>query len=473
MIGALLLLATATPFALTSCDNEHVKVNIELKSDYTVLANAMKDNNKTLVEKLGMIEEAIREGFANEATALGLIKDAVNAIDGTAQEKLEAIKTAITTQTTSFETKLGAIEAAISGGFADDKDALGLIETAINTLNGTNEQKLAAIEEAIKGQNTGIETKLGLIQTALETGLADNKTAIGELKTAIESLKGSVEGLNLNDRIDNIVASLDGIKGAINTDIAALLQGIIDSIDGIQDYSEILTAIKTAIENIEINAGGGETPDPDAYDAGAPAQAVDLGLPSGIKWASYNLGASKPEEYGDYFAWGETKPYYTEGHAQDNPCTSWREGKEAGYKWDSNFDIDLETNNLITYAYDKDTELKPAHDAAIVNWGGTWRMPTKAEQDELRAECNWEWVEVNGVKGCKVSSKSNSNYIFLPAAGCRGGAGFDSVAGSRGFYWSSSLINSYDSASLLFDSDGVTYWGRTRFEGVPIRAVCP
>ena len=417
LLGALLLLGTAAPFALTSCDNAHPELNITLTSDYSTLIDAMKDNNKTLIEKLGMIEQAIKNGNTDAKSAQELLLQAINAINGTLDQKLAAIEEAIKGQTTSLETKLGLIQAAINGGFANDKAALDLIKEAIGTLNGTVSEKLAAIEEAIKSQTTSLETKLGLIQAAIETGLADNKTAIEQLKTAIESIKDSTG--NLKRTIDSIVSALDDIKGAIDTDIAALLQGIRDSIDGLQDYSEILTAIKTAIENIEINAGGGETPDPDPYDAGAPAQAVDLDLPSGIKWASYNIGASKPEEYGDYFAWGETKPYYTEGHAQDNPCTSWREGKEAGYRWASYFDTKDNGSTFETYAQDKEKNLKSENDAATANWGGTWRMPTKDEMDELCTNCDWEWATINGVKGYKVKSKSNDNFIFLPAAGGR------------------------------------------------------
>ena len=469
MIGAMLLLASATPFTLTSCDNEHEAVNITLKSDYSGLAEAMKDNNKSLLEKLGMIEEAIKNGNINDNSAQELLLQALNTLNGTLDQKLAAIEEAIKGQTTSLETKLGLIQAAINGGFANDKAALDLIKAAIGTLNGTASEKLAAIEEAIKSQTTTLDTKLGLIQAAIETGLADNKTAIEQLKTAIESIKDSTG--NLKRTIDSIVSALDDIKGALDTDIAALLKDIKDSIDGIQDYSEILTAIKTAIENIQINAGG--TPDPDPYDAGAPAQAVDLDLPSGFKWASMNIGASKPEEYGDYFAWGETKPYYTKGHAQDNPCTDWREGKDAGYGWASYFDTKDGGTTFETYASDKETKLKPEHDAATANWGGSWRMPTKAEQDELRAECNWEWATINGVKGYKVKSKSNDNFIFLPAAGYRGGSGKKWV-GSFGCYWSSSLAHSRSVAYLQnFDLNYVNSNSNYRAFGYTVRAVCP
>ena len=134
---------------------------------------------------------------------------------------------------------------------------------------------------------------------------------------------------------------------------------------------------------------------------------VDLGLPSGKKWATCNVGASSPEEYGDYFAWGETttKAEYTE----DN-CTTY--GKTMN---------DISGN--------------AQYDAATANWGGGWRMPTKEELNELRTKCTWTWTTQNGVNGYKVTGPSGAN-IFLPAAGGRNGSSLYG-AGNYGLCWSS------------------------------------
>lgn len=136
-------------------------------------------------------------------------------------------------------------------------------------------------------------------------------------------------------------------------------------------------------------------------------KAVDLGLPSGVKWATFNVGASSPEEYGDYFAWGETKPKskYTEGNSKTY-------NKNIG---------DISGN--------------PNYDAARANWGGSWRMPTKAEFQELLDKCNWTWTTYGGKKVYKVVGP-NGNSIFLPAAGDRRGTSL-SHAGPNGRYWSS------------------------------------
>ena len=186
---------------------------------------------------------------------------------------------------------------------------------------------------------------------------------------------------------------------------------------------------------------------------------VDLGL--SVKWATCNVGASKPEEYGDYFAWGETQPRSTH---------SW-----STYKWCNGSASTLtKYNNKSSYGtVDNKTVLEAADDAATANWGGAWRMPTTEEQDELRNNCTWTWTIQNGVNGYKVTSKSNGNSIVLPAAGCR----YDSslyLAGSLGYYWSSSLYTVYPLSAyeLDFRSDYVDWGNNGRDYGRSVRPVC-
>ena len=181
-------------------------------------------------------------------------------------------------------------------------------------------------------------------------------------------------------------------------------------------------------------------------------QAVDLGLPSGLKWASWNVGASVPEEYGDYFAWGETVPK----EDYDWSTYKWCNGaynkltKYCNYYssfWDS------------TEPIDNKTTLDLEDDAARANWGGSWRMPTDAECTELRNNCTWTWTTQNGVNGRLVTSKTNSNSIFLPAAGYRYGTRLYDV-GSDGSYWSSSLsTGGPDDAYDVYFLSGDVYWG--------------
>ena len=201
-------------------------------------------------------------------------------------------------------------------------------------------------------------------------------------------------------------------------------------------------------------------PDNDPYNG---HEYVDLGL--SVKWATCNVGATTPEEYGDYFAWGETTPKTT---------YDWNTYKYCNGTYDS---MTKYCTNSYYGTVDNKTTLELTDDAAHVNWGGSWRMPTKAEQDELRDtnNCTWTWTTQNGVNGYKVTSKKNGNSIFLPAAGYRGSS-ILIFAGRFGFYWSSSLSTSIGNYAyfLYFDSSGV-YWNSSvyRYHGQSVRPVCP
>ena len=184
---------------------------------------------------------------------------------------------------------------------------------------------------------------------------------------------------------------------------------------------------------------------------------VDLGLPSGLKWATCNVGANNPWEYGGYYAWGETE----EKSNYDR----------STYKW-CNGSFDTMTKYCINSSYgtiDNRTVLDAEDDVAHVKWGGEWRMPTKTEQDELRNSCVWQWTALNGVNGYSVTGP-NGNSIFLPAVGYRNGADVFSV-GRNGNYWSSSLSGNrayglYFSVDYYFGDDNFRYYG------LCVRPVC-
>jgi hypothetical protein len=190
---------------------------------------------------------------------------------------------------------------------------------------------------------------------------------------------------------------------------------------------------------------------------GKAGEAIDLGL--SVKWASFNVGASKPEEYGGYYAWGETeeKSYY-----------DW-----STYKW-CNVSSTSMTKYCTSGGYvivDNKTVLAPADDVAHVKWGGTWRMPTYEEQIELLNNCTWRWTPRNGVNGYKVTGP-NGNSIFLPAAGHRGGTEVDD-RGSSGSYWSASLHSNYSHVaySLYFYSSFQDRNFFNRYYGRSVRPV--
>lgn len=185
---------------------------------------------------------------------------------------------------------------------------------------------------------------------------------------------------------------------------------------------------------------------------------VDLGL--SVKWATCNVGANNPEDYGDYYAWGEieTKQNYV-----------WRT-----YKWCYG-SPNTQTKYCLKNEYgtvDNKKFLEPADDVAHVKWGGNWRMPTLAEQDELRENCKWVWITMNGVKGYKVIGP-NGNTIFLPASGYFNDWKINR-AGLYGYYWSSSHCEiTSDVYCLYINSSRYDYDISFRYIGRSVRPVFP
>ena len=182
---------------------------------------------------------------------------------------------------------------------------------------------------------------------------------------------------------------------------------------------------------------------------------IDLGLPSGLKWATYNVGATSPEEYGNYYAWGMTTTFAHGEYTEDNCAT---DGVELG-----------------------DIAGKPEYDAATASWGSTWKMPTWNQMLELMNNCEEEWVTISGVNGIKFTGP-NGRYIFLPAAGYSDGSLGLSNAGYVGRYWSSTPAYTdnypnppseytYTAETIYLNSGGAMNSGGSRYMGLTIRAV--
>ena len=208
---------------------------------------------------------------------------------------------------------------------------------------------------------------------------------------------------------------------------------------------------------------------------------VDLGL--SVKWADYNIGAEKPEDYGDYFAWGEIEPYYDAGYAQENPQTHWNDNKAAGYdmptyKYCKGSTMTLTKYcNMSEYGYDgfvdNKTTLDAEDDVAHVKWGGHWRMPTKEELEELRDSCTWVFTTRNDVKGYVVSSKKagyTDRSIFLPYAGNRIDTNLYNAGVEFGL-WSSTINTDRPGLAWMLFSGVMDCIGRGF--GISVRPVCP
>ena len=214
---------------------------------------------------------------------------------------------------------------------------------------------------------------------------------------------------------------------------------------GIMSEPKSIEFCKEAYKFVYGNTTGTTGDEP--ADIVADPVAVDLGLPSGTKWADRNIGALNPEDTGLYFSWGNTV------------------GHEAGK--DYNFEYDYDNTPGSKLKDDIDLE----HDAARVNLGEPWKMPTKEQFKELVDNCESEVTTLNGYLGRRFTSKINGNSIFMPFAGYISGTSLYG-RGSNGFYWSSSLSSQANGYSLLFYSGGVDPAdSNSRFYGFSVRAV--
>lgn len=183
-----------------------------------------------------------------------------------------------------------------------------------------------------------------------------------------------------------------------------------------------------------------------------------MGLPSGTLWATCNVGAENPEEYGDYFAWGETEP---------KSVYNW-----STYKWcnGSAYTLTKYCTDSSYGTFHNRTELDPEDDAAYVNWGPSWRMPTNAQQDELREKCTWIWTTRNGVNGQLVTGPNGAS-LFMPVAGLLNG--HSHILAGYGYYWSRTLVSSNpgNAYNVYFNSEDIGRSNHGRAEGLSVRAV--
>ena len=224
-----------------------------------------------------------------------------------------------------------------------------------------------------------------------------------------------------------------------------------------ENNGETTEFIASNVDSIAFTAPGTYPVDPNSDDY--IEEFIDLGL--SVRWAPCNIGANRPERYGDYFAWGETS-------IKSNYNIS-------NYIW---FDIDSGT--IIKYCTDDGVGtldyniiLDVSDDAARVNWGNGWRIPTMEEFNELIDNCDINWTKLNNVGGCKFTSKINGKSIFLPASGYM--ASSDSSVGELGYYWTATLDVKDPSRAMqfMFNYKEHQLNSTARFFGQPIRPVIP
>lgn len=481
------------------------RMNSDQQAKLQAIRDVLSSVNTTLETKLVAIEAALKAQTLSMEGKLDLIRGVLADQKATLDTRLAAIEAAMRAQTLSLEGKLDLLTAAVENQTLKLEELAEKLVTAIDNLgeglgekldqikgvlddqNTTLKTKLAAIEAAIKAQTLSLEKKLGLLEAAVKA-LPDYSSQLAAISTAIDNLpdygdklsaiEAAVKGMpDYGEKLSAIVASLNAIKdqaealGTGQTSIASKIAGVTDAINdlvaevnsGNTSAAAALAQIIQKLEELKGSiGGGGTTPSPVDY--------VDLGLPSGLKWAKCNLGASKPSELGDYYAWGETEPKKKYTWA----TYKWMQDGQSEAKYITKYTIaDGETGGIWydssgAFIGDNKTALVAADDAATAKLGSPWRMPTIDEFQELIDKCTWTWTTQDGVNGYQVDGP-NGNAIFLPA-------GYLVIGSYRaGYYWSSSLSTTESDCAYSLDLNSDRYFiARTyRYFGCTVRPVRP
>lgn len=392
LAGAMLL---AIPAFFSSCqeDGTQLKYNVEV----------------TVTNDFSKVVEAINNGTLKNEQAIAQLTAAIDKMNADQQTKLQAIKDVLNSVNATLDAKLAAIEAAMKA------QTLSL------------EGKLALIEDAMKAQTLALEKKGDALVAAIK-GLPDYTAKLAAIETAIKALpnyEAQLKALNAlitdqNSKLDDQIAALEGIMNAI-PDYSNKLDAIENAIKAMPDHNAAINSIKDEIANLVKEVKDGNKSEADALAeiakkiealkaAGGSTtvvkDCVDLGLPSGLMWRKYNVGANSEYEKGNYYAWGETVT------KQDYFSTT--------YKW---CELDGAIKRYTKYnETDKLTLLQPEDDAATANLGENYRTPTPKEWEELLAECTWEVATTTNKNNKTVIDYwkvvgPNGNFIILPSAG--------------------------------------------------------
>ena len=457
------------------------------------LCTAIDNLSDGMEGKLDLIRGVLADQNTTLETRLAAVEAAMKAQTLSLEGKLDLLLAAVGNQTLKLEDLADRLTTAIDNLSSDMEDKLDQIKGVLTDQKTALETKLAAIEAAVKAQTLSLEGKLDLLEAAVKA-LPDYSSQLAAISTAIANLpdygdklsaiEAAVKALpDYGSKFDLIVASLDAIKGQAEalgtgqTGIATQIAGVTSAInalvdqvkDGDTDAAAALAQIIQKLEDLKGSIGGGGT-------TPSPVEYVDLGLPSGLKWAKCNLGASKPSESGDHYAWGETAPKAAD---YDWATYKWMQAGKSGWQYITKYTFaDGETDGIWydsagAFIGDNKTVLVAADDAATANLGSPWRMPTADEFKELIDNCTWIWTTQDGVEGYQVDGP-NGNAIFLPAAGYRNGSVLKE-AGSQGRYWLSSLysLESYNAGYLFFDSGAYGRYYYYRYCGFSVRPVRP
>ena len=391
----------AIPAFFSSCKENAPELDYEMKV--------------TVVNDFTDVVDAINQSNVSKEQAIKNIAAAIDNMKGDQNDKLQAIIAALNSTNTTLEKQLNVIAGAMQSMSIDLPAKVELIKTAVEGRPDYNE-KLEAVRAAF--QNINPNSQLETLNALLDKygqNFTNKLAAISGWFMEIGNGNGSL------DQIRKAIESLGGYGGkldAINTQMTALLQALES---GNMSDKEAMAEVAKKIKELELNAGVGVPKETMEY--------VDLGLPSGIKWAKCDLGETSPEKYGDGYGWGET----------------WTKWNYEYYYFD-----DIVEGQYTKYdSRDKRYFLEKEDDVAYLRLGEGWRYPTWNEVQELYDNCTVTESTLNGWPGVMFISKNNNNYIFF---------GYNSKSSNVGYRWSSAVVESDPTLAkcLYFERDDET-----------------
>lgn len=402
LAGSMLL---AIPAFFSSCKENAPELDYEMKvtvvNDFTDVVDAINQSNVSKEQAIKNIAAAIDNMKGDQNDKLQAIVAALNSTNTTLEKQLNVIAGAMQSMSIDLPAKVDLIKTAVEGR-PDYNEKLEAIKTAFENINPNSQ--LETLNALLDKYGQNFTDKLATISGAFITiGYGNGK--LDQIKTAIESLSG-----------------YGGKLDAINKQMTALLQALES---GNMSDKEAMAEVAKKLKELELNAGVGVPKETMEY--------VDLGLPSGIKWAKCDLGGTSPEKYGDIYAWGET---WTKINYDYYYFTDIVEGQYT--KYDSR---------------DKRFFLEKYDDVAYLRLGEGWRYPTWNEMQELIDNCTVTESTLNGVLGVMFISKKNNNYIFF-----RYYHYYSPLKRSYSWLWTSAVVESdpRKAKSLYFERSNET-----------------
>lgn len=447
LAGAMLL---ATPMFFSSCEEEgsliKFKTEVQVVNDFNDVVKAINDGKLSSEQAIAQLVTAIDNIKGDQSAKLQAITDALNNNNNTLDTKLNVIAGAMKSLSTEMPTKIDALAKAVENMPKYD-EVLKAVETALVNINPNEQLKLLEgvlekyFSDELKYPDDPLSYKgklyycIGEIEGTLRymTYTDDKFKAI---RKAIEKLAG-----------EN--AKLDGILDNMTKIVEAIQAGNTSEKEGWAEIARQLALLKAA-------AGIGGSTDKVEY--------VDLGLPSGNLWARCNLGASSPEAYGDYYAWGEVEPK--------------QEYTKSNHKW---YKEGAPSQGFTKYNNeDGKLTLEDEDDAVIQKLGNGWRTPTLADFRELTNQkyTTIEKTTLNGVAGYQITSKKNKKSIFIPFAGFKNSEKPQTRAISDDEEVAVCMTNLrridnmvYNAWTFAFQNDRIGRYGKRRPDGISIRPV--